>query len=499
MNRKVKSILIISLLVIVSLVSFNLLKHSNRDAVYYTSLNELNGTEIGLSTSSTFESIVNKKINNVKVKYYDNVTDRILALRNGKISAYITDAILAQENLRNNQDLTIIEEYIEEESYAYAIAPLQKELKKKIDIALKKLKEDGTLEYLQEKWFGDNEENKKLEDIKLTEKNGTIKFGTLATSAPFAYLKNGKIVGYDIDTMLYVCELLGYNLEVVVMDWSGLLTAVSVGKVDVAGCSIIVTDERKKSMLFSEPNYTGGVVAVVLKDTSTSNNLIKNLKTNFYNTFIKENRYKIFGNGILVTLQISMLRIIFGTILGIFLGIVRISKNHLLKTISKLFISIIQGMPITVLLLIMYYLIFVKIFISPIVVAVITFSIYMSAYIAEMIRGGYEAINKNQIQAAYALGFSKIQTIKYVIFPQLIDYVMPIYKGQIISTIKSTSVVGYIAVTDLTKVGDMVRSRTFDAFFSLIAVAIIYLIICMIFEKILELIEKNIIKKERSW
>lgn len=499
MNRKIKSMLIILLLIIVSIVSFSLLKNSNRDIVYYTSLDELNGTEIGLSTSSTFESIVNKRMNNVKVKYYDNATDRILALRNGKISAYITDAALAQESLRHNKDLTIIEEYIEEENYAYAIAPLKKELKEKIDIALKKLKEDGTLERLQEKWFGDNEENKKLENIKLTEKNGTIKFGTLATSAPFAYLKNEEIVGYDIDTMLYVCKLLGYNLEVVVMDWNGLLTSVSVGKVDVAGCSIIVTEEREKSMLFSEPNYTGGVVAVVLKDSSTSNNLIKKLKINFYNTFIKENRYKIFGNGILVTLQISILTIIFGTMLGIFLGIIRISKNNLLKIGSKLFISIIQGMPITVLLLIMYYLIFVKIFFSPIVVAVITFSIYMSVYVAEMIRGGYEAISQNQIQAAYAMGFSKVQTIKYVIFPQLIDYVMPIYKGQVISTIKSTSVVGYIAVTDLTKVGDMIRSRTFDAFFSLIAVAIIYLIICMIFEKILELIEKRSIKKERSW
>ncbi len=251
-------------------------------------------------------------------------------------------------------------------------------------------------------------------------------------------------------------------------------------------------------MLFSEPNYEGGVVAVVLKNTSLSSNIIKDLKKDFFNTFIKEDRYKLFITGILTTLKISVFTIIFGTILGILLGIIRISRKKMLRTISSLFISLIQGTPITVLLLIMYYLILVKTSLSPIVVSIITFSIYLSAYVAEMIRGGYEAINKNQIQASYAIGFNKYQTIKFVILPQIINYIMPIYKGQVISTIKSTSVVGYIAVTDLTKIGDMVRARTFDAFFSLIAVALIYLLICLIFQKILEYIDRKINKRRKE-
>lgn len=496
-KRSLIKIILFSLVILLFIILI-LLNNSSKDITYYTSLKELSGTKIGLATGSTFDIIIENNIEDVDIKFYDNAVDRIIAVRNGKISAYVTDEALAKEAVKNNSDLTIIDEYIEEESYAYAIAPTKSELKQQIDSVLLELKEDGTLEYLEQKWLGDDDAKKVLEDIKLSGENGTIDFGTLATSAPFAYLKDGEIVGYDIDVMLYICEELGYDLNINVMEWNGLLTAVSVGKVDVAGCSIIVTDERKQSMLFSEPNYVGGVVAVVLKDTSLSSNIIKDLKQNFFNTFIKEKRYKLFITGILTTLEISVFTIIFGTILGIILGIIRISRKKMLRIISSLFISIIQGTPITVLLLIMYYLILVKTSLSPIMVSILTFSIYLSVYVAEMIRGGYEAINKNQIQAAYAIGFNKYQTIKLVIFPQIINYIMPIYKGQVISTIKSTSVVGYIAVTDLTKIGDMIRARTFDAFFSLIAVALIYLLICLVFQKILEYIDRKINKRRKE-
>lgn len=494
-NKIAKNILfmVVIFLILVAFLMFS----SSTDMKYYHSLNELNDEKIGIATGSTFDSMIQKKLKNVDLKYYDNVVDRISALRNGKIAAYVTDDAMANEEIKNNNDLAILNDSIGTENYAYAINPSNQELKEKIDKVLLELKNNGTLDYLQRKWMGNNEEKKKLENIKLSGENGTINFGTLATSAPFSYLKGDNIVGYDIDLMLLICDKLDYNLNINVMDWNGLLTAVNVGKVDMAGCGIIVTKEREKSMLFSAPSYEGDVVAVVLKNTVSDSNFVDNIKQNFVNTFVKEDRYKLFINGTLTTLEISILSIIFGTILGIIVGIMRVSSKKIMKFLSKMFISFMQGMPITVLLLIMYYLIFVKTPLSAIAVSIITFSIYLSAYVAEMIRGGYEAINKNQIQAAYSIGFTKYQTVKYIIFPQIISYIIPVYKGQVISTIKSTSIVGYIAIMDLTKIGDLVRSRTFDAFFSLIVVALVYLIICIIFQKLLEYIEKKVNKRKQ--
>lgn len=494
-SKVVKSFIFIVVIILIFVAFF--MFRATTNVKYYNSLNELNGEKIGIATGSTFDSIIKKKLKNVDLKYYDNAVDRISALRNGKIAAYVTDDAMANEAIKNNTELTILNEPIGVENYAYAINPNNSELKEKVDKILLDLKKDGTLDYLQKKWMGNNESEKKLESIKLSGKNGTINFGTLATSAPFSYLKDDKIVGYDIDLMLYICDKLDYSLNINVLDWNGLLTAVNVGKVDMAGCGIIVTKEREKSMLFSAPNYEGNVVAVVLKNTISDSNVVDDIKQNFVNTFVKEDRYKLFINGTLTTLEISILSIIFGTILGVIIGIMRVSNKKIMRFISKIFISFMQGMPITVLLLIMYYLIFVKTPLSAIAVSIITFSIYLSAYVAEMIRGGYEAINKNQIQAAYSIGFTRYQTVKYIIFPQIISYIIPIYKGQVISTIKSTSIVGYIAIMDLTKIGDLIRSRTFDAFFSLIAVALIYLLICIMFQKLLEYIEKKVNKRKQ--
>lgn len=494
-NKAVKSILFIFVIILIFFAFF--MFRSTTDVKYYNSLDELNGKKIGIVTGSTFDTIITKRIKNVDLKYYDNAVDRISALRNGKIDAYVTDDAMANEEIRYNNDLAILNDHIGVEKYAYAINPNNPELKEKVDKVLLELKKDGTLDYLQKKWMGNNESKKNLENIRLSGKNGTIIFGTLATSAPFSYLKDDKIVGYDIDLMLYICDKLDYSLNINVLDWNGLLTAVNVGKVNMAGCGIIVTKEREKSLLFSAPNYEGNVVAVVLKNTISDSNAVDDIKQKFVNTFVKEDRYKLFINGTLTTLEISILSIIFGTILGIIVGIMRVSNKKNMKFISKIFILFMQGMPITVLLLIMYYLIFVKTPLSAIAVSIITFSIYLSAYVAEMIRGGYEAINKNQIQAAYSIGFTRYQTVKYIIFPQIISYIIPTYKGQVISTIKSTSIVGYIAIMDLTKIGDLVRSRTFDAFFSLIAVALIYLLICIVFQKLLEYIEKKVNKRKQ--
>ena len=126
-------------------------------------------------------------------------------------------------------------------------------------------------------------------------------------------------------------------------------------------------------------------------------------------------------------------------------------------------------MPITVLLLIFYYVIFGKININPIIVAIITFSLYFSAYTSEIFRGAYLSLNKSQIISSYALGFNKIQTIHYIVLPQILTYIIPVFKNESVSLVKLTSIAGYISIMDLTKASDIIRNRTYEAFFPLIS------------------------------
>ncbi|MBE6153603.1 MAG: transporter substrate-binding domain-containing protein [Firmicutes bacterium] len=224
-------------------------------------IEDLSNSKIGVYTGSEYDTILKNNIKSATPAYYNSYSDEISALKSGKIDAFLTDEPLAKEILKNNYGLKILNEKLTIDSYAFAINPQKNTLKEEIDEIILEMKKDGTLTELEEKWFGDKEELKVLEkyNYKYTD---IIKFATVSGSAPFAYMKNNKIVGYDIDIINYIGYKLGYKIEIVEMAFEGMIAALVSGKVDMAGCSIIVTEERQKVVLFSEPNYTGGIVLV---------------------------------------------------------------------------------------------------------------------------------------------------------------------------------------------------------------------------------------------
>lgn len=223
-----------------------------------------------------------------------------------------------------------------------------------------------------------------------------------------------------------------------------------------------------------------------------NNELFKNISTNLCNSFkrtlIDENRYILILNGLKSTLVISVFSIIIGTILGLILFFIRKSEIKVLKNVSKALVGFLRGTPITVLLLMFYYIIFGSININPVIVAIITFSIYFSAYASEIFRSAYISLNITQIHSAYSLGFDKFQTLKYIVLPQILSYIIPVFKNECVSLIKSTSIAGYISIMDLTKASDIIRNRTYEPFFPLIFTAIIYFIICLIISKLLDFV-----------
>ncbi len=226
-------------------------------------LEDLKDKNVGIYTGSEYDNILKNKINSAKVSYYNSYSDQISALKSGKIDGFLTDEPLAKEIINKNDGLKILDDKLTEDSYAFAINPSKINLQKEINEQLLKMKDNGKLKEFEEKWMGNEESKKVLDKYEYDADKGTIKFATVSGSAPFAYMKNNQIVGYDIEVISYICKELGYKLEIIEMSFDGIIPALKSGKVDLAGCSIIVTEERKKSVLFSEPNYTGGIVIVV--------------------------------------------------------------------------------------------------------------------------------------------------------------------------------------------------------------------------------------------
>lgn len=260
------------------------------------------------------------------------------------------------------------------------------------------------------------------------------------------------------------------------MSFDALMPALAAGKYDFAASGIAVTEERKKNVLFSDPYVVDhGVFAVLKKDADRS--LFGSIEKSFNNTFIKENRYRLFIQGIRNTILITVLAMIFGTLLGFLLFLLYRKGNPLANTITRFSIWLVQGMPLVVLLMILYYVVLKDVNLDGIWVAVLGFTLTFGASVYGMLKSGTEAVGPGQEEASYALGFNDRETFFGIILPQAARHFMPSYKAEVVSLIKATAIVGYVAVEDLTKMGDIVRSRTYEAFFPLIAVAIIYFVL----------------------
>ena len=173
-------------------------------------------------------------------------------------------------------------------------------------------------------------------------------------------------------------------------------------------------------------------------------------------------------------------------------------KLKILNAICKVYLTVIRGTPVVVQLMIIYFIIFGSVDISKVLVAIIAFGINSGAYVAEIFRSGIMSIDNGQFEAGRSLGFNYAQTMMYIIMPQAFKNVLPTLCNEFISLLKETSVSGYIALQDLTKGGDIIRSRTYDAFMPLIAVALIYLAMVMIFTKLVSLLERRLRKSDRK-
>lgn len=227
-----------------------------------------------------------------------------------------------------------------------------------------------------------------------------------------------------------------------------------------------------------------------------------NLKNRFIQNFIDDNRWMYIAEGLAVTLKVTFFAVLIGIVIGFLIAMVRSTyeKTHKMKVLNFLcnvYLTVIRGTPVVVQLLIIYFVIFGSIKIDKALVAVLAFGINSGAYVAEIFRSGIMSIDAGQFEAGRSLGFNYAQTMWYIIMPQAFKNVLPTLGNEFIVLLKETSVAGYIALQDLTKGGDIIRSRTYDAFMPLITVALIYLAMVMVFSKLVQLLERRLRVSER--
>lgn len=345
---------------------------------------------------------------------------------------------------------------------------------------LAEIHQNGTVNEMKERWLSDNALNTSMPPIDRSTSGTPILVGTINFNFPFSFIKDGQLAGYEMEMMYRFGTYIGRPVEISAYEFSSILMALNSGKIDIVTCFLCQTEERAKTVLFSDPYYRCQSICVGRSANNNelgNNDLWAKIKNGLHNNLIVEKRWILLLDGLGETIFISIFAILIGTVIGGLVCALRMCKRKWLRGIAIGYINIMRGIPILVFLMVMFYIVFATSRVTATWVAIIAFAMNFGAYVSEMFRTGIQSVDKGQVEAGRALGFSRNSTFVNFVIPQALRNIFPVYKGEAISLIKNTSVVGYIAIQDITKASDIIRSRTFDAFFPLLIITVIYFIL----------------------
>ena len=475
----------------------------------YSSVEELKvpGKKIGVLTSTSAMFQVEKELPDAEIYQYSDAFSAYNAVAKGMLDAFVYDRKQLELALENGvKGVVILDENLGEDAEVAIGLPKEPavpDLKKRINEFLAEIKSSGVNDDALKRWTVDR--NYEMPDIPKAENPSfTLRVGTTGIVEPYSFYKDNELTGYDIEMAKRLAAWLNADIEFKIYDYTSVVMALQSGDIDCVLANLYKTNERAEVIDFSDPMYVlqDAVLVAAVDETTPETNaftdFLSSIALSFEKNFIRENRWELILEGICTTIIITVFSTIFGSILAFLICMFRRTGSRLANSISNIYVKLLQGTPMVVLLMILYYVILGKSGLSAAWVAIVGFSLNFGAYASEIMRSGIESIDAGQREAALALGYSENQAFFRFIFPQAAVRFLPVYNGEIISLLKGTSIVGYIAIQDLTKMGDIIRSRTYEAFFPLIATAIIYFILAWMISLILKFILKKVSPKRKG-
>lgn len=466
-----------------------------------SSLSDVNNCSVGIQGGTNYETYLSKVCPNAKTVFFNEFSSIYPALQQGKIDAMITESVAYAVEKQEIPSLTAIDEPVATLDYCIGIARNSRDstVYQQLNEFTSKLRADGTLEAMKDYWIDSyDRENASVDKSGITGENGVLPMAMEAAFEPMCFAgEGGELFGYNIDYIYRFCREYGYEPQIVTLEYDAMTAALSSGKVTMA-VGVLPDEERSEEVLFTDPILNFDIIIVVYSGNTGNVSFVANLIDSIRKTFVRDSRWQMFVKGAATTLMISVLSVLFGTVLGVLLYIWCMHGKRAERVVTETLCWLMSSTPTVVFLMILYYIIFGAYAISNVTVAVIGFSLIFGCGFYERIVSGVKAVGIGQEEAARAQGFSRNQTFFKILLPQAAGYFMPSYQGDVIALIQETSVVGYIAVMDLTKMSDLVRGRTYEAFFPLLVTAGIYFFLIWIVTLILKRISFAINTQNRK-
>ena len=452
----------------------------------YQTLDELAGKDFAYVNGSVYIQNIQERLEGTTDAFYPSLAECVVAVESGKADAAVQLSYCCEYAVNQRPGtVTLLPEPVADVSEGFFFKH-GSDLTGQFNDIINKFSEDGTLAKLEEKWVAADESGKTLPEQDWDAPKGTLKFATTGVIEPFSYVgKGGEPRGYDVELALLIARELGYHLEISTIPMDSIFAAVDTGKADFGG-TVTNTPERASVCDFSiEVMPTTISVIVKTKEASSSAGIMKRIGDSFHKTFVVEDRWKLILSGLGVTILISVCAGVLGLLLGYGTVLARRSGRRWVGRIVDGYQALMGGIPLVVVLMLFYYVAFGSVNIAGEIVAIIAFTLAFGATAGSTMWTAVRGIDTVQEESGLALGYTGRQVFRKIIFPQARRRFTPQIMGQFISLVKDTAIVGYIAVQDLTRAGDLIRARTMEAFFPLISTAVIYFLTCLMLGRVL--------------
>lgn len=480
----------ILLLMIVMLGLFSCHSKGGKD-LQLLSEKDLSGLTVAAKAGSCYDMELSKR-NDIRLLLFNTEADMLQALLSGHADVMVQDETTFNSEICQEYGMKVA--FRGEQLFPTALMFRKDDLSliQAINHVQETLQKDGTMQTLKDFWLTDAYLNDKCQrHIPVETEGQPLRVACVINLAPISFMIEDQWYGLEIDIARALSTYLHRPLEFKLYDYTGLL-ALKNGTADfLLGC-MFVTPEREQEFSFSVPYHSYHPAYYILDENSKRNlqtGVWGGIKNSFQKNLLQENRWKYLTSGLLETLKITFFAILLGAILGIGICLMTRSQHKWLREAAGVYNWFMAGIPILVLLLILFYIVFANSGLSPSVVAIIAFAMDFGAGTGKIYATSLDAIPRGQTEAGLALGFTKFQTFLHIILPQAVKRGLPLFQGQCISLLKGTSIVGYIAIQDLTRAGDLIRSRTFDPFIPLLMVTVLYFLLSWLIILLLKLVQ----------
>lgn len=475
--RMLKTILILANILLLSLILCGCADAGQR----IDSLDQLRepGKKIAVKEGTPEELLVQKDFPDAQILTSSDLVAAYTEVSNGIIDAFIHSRSEMEAAMRGGvTGVRLLDEDYCENIIAVGLSRVSSvpELRNRFNTFLKELKDGGVLDEMYTYWVVEG--NETMPDIPKAENpEGVLRVATTGSIMPYSFYVGDDLAGFDVELAERFAAWLNMEISYSIYDFNGIFQAVQTGDVDCAMSNLYYTEEHAEAIDFSDPLFTIEVTAMVSDGgapAADSDSFRDRMASGFEKTFIREGRWKLLLQGACITLLITALAVVLGTALGFSVYLLCRRWGLAVNTVTRASVRLIHGIPVVVFLMILYYVIFGKIQISRTLVSVLGFTILFGADVYSMLKTGVGTVDRGQSEAASSLGFPPRKAFFRIVLPQAVPYMLPVFTEQVTALIKATSVVGYIAVQDLTKMGDIIRGRTYEAFFPLVTIAAIY-------------------------